>query len=126
LSAPQDKPLARTSLANMYAIAKRYDEAIAEANAVLQEQPQGSAVLSAYYSLGTTYSLMKKYDKAIAALKKVISLAPELAEPHMTLAAIYWDAKKKSEYLQEYGILLNLNPKYAEQLKAAIEADKKK
>ena len=123
LSKPVDKPLARTILANMYARAKRYDQALAEANAVLTEQPN---FINAYYSLGTTYYSMKKYDKAIEAMKKVVSLAPELAEPHLTLGAIYWDAKKKTEYLQEYNILLNLNPKYAEQLKAATETGKKK
>ncbi len=123
LSKPEDKPLARTTLANMYARARRFDNAIAEANGVVKEQPNFAG---AYYSLGTTYFLMKKYDKAIEAMKKVLSLAPELAETHLTLGAIYWEAKKKAEYLQEYNTLLKMNPKYAEQLKAATVTGKKK
>lgn len=123
LSTPEEKPIARTALANMYARSKQYDKAIAEFNAVIKEKPD---FFFAHMSLGQTYGLMKKYDKAIEALKKAINLQPEMAELHFILGTIYWDAKKKSEYLQEYGILLNLSPKYAEQLRATVEMDKKK
>ncbi|MEP6924125.1 MAG: tetratricopeptide repeat protein, partial [Pyrinomonadaceae bacterium] len=122
LSDPENRNFARITLANMYAIGKRYNEAIIESNAVIKEQPN---LFMPYQTLGITYFLMKKYDKAIVAYKQAINLQPELAELHLALGALYWEAKKKDEALKEYAVLLNLNPKYAEQLKIMMTTSKK-
>jgi tetratricopeptide (TPR) repeat protein len=118
LSGPESKILNRIILANMYAVNKRYDEAISEVNAVLKEEP-GSAF--AYMALGNAYLLQKKYDRSIDALKQALRLAPESPEVHLNLGVTYAEAGKPAEAAVEYAVLLNLNPGYAAQLKAVMD-----
>ena len=122
LSAPDTRNLARATLANMYSLSKQYDRAIAELEAVIKDEPR---FVYAHQAMGVTYMLMKKWDRSIAAFKEAVRIEPENAESHLQLGAVYWEAGKKAEAYQEYAILLNLNPKYAEQLKSVFTPDKK-
>lgn len=123
LSGPESRNLSRVTMASMYALGKRYDQAIAEANAVIRDDPKSSF---AYQSLGTTYMLMKKYDKSVAAFKQAIRLSPELAEAHLQIGAVYAESGNLSEASREYSILLNMNPGYAAQLKAMMDENQNK
>src|SRR5687768_8608044 len=123
LSNSQTRSLARAVLANMYSLSKDYDRAIAELQAVIKDDPK---FVYAHQALGVTYMLMKKWDKSIAAFKEAIRIEPENAESHLQLGAVYWEAGKSSEANQEYAILLNLNPKYAEQLKSVFTEESSK
>jgi tetratricopeptide (TPR) repeat protein len=118
LSGPESRILNRIILANMYAVNKRYGEAIAELNAVLKEEPGSSF---AYMGLGNAYMLQKKYDRAIEALKQAMRLDPESAEIHLNLGVTYSEAGMPAEAAGEYAVLLSMNPGYAAQLKSVMD-----
>ena len=94
-----------------------------EANAVIKDDPK---MPMAHMSLGYAYLNMKKWSEAISALKETIRLAPELAEAHHLLGLTYFGAGRKEDAMQEYAVLLNLNPNYAIQFKAEMDEDKDK
>jgi tetratricopeptide (TPR) repeat protein len=69
------------SQAKEFLNAKRYNEALAAANTVVQLQPKSAA---AYYSRGAIYALLDDYDRTIADCDRAIRL-----DPHMTFAYIW-------------------------------------
>ena len=123
LADPSTRNFSRLALANMYAFSKKFDQALAEANALIKEDPKW---FYAWQSLGVTYFLMKKWDKSVSSLKEAIRLSPETAELHLQLGTVYSESGSPQAAEQEYVVLLNLNPNYAVQLRSVMDENKDK
>ncbi|MEP6925131.1 MAG: tetratricopeptide repeat protein [Pyrinomonadaceae bacterium] len=123
---PETVILGHLGLAQIYIGTKRYDEAIATSQAVIRQYPNSPYLFQAHNVIAGAYFTMKKLDKALVAFKESIRLNPQFAYTHYGLGLLYWDKGNKTEALQEYGILQNLNPQLAEQLKVYMTTNKSK
>lgn len=123
LSGPETRNLARVSLANVYSFAGQPEKALVEANAVLKEDPK---MIQAHQALGIAYIHMKKWDKAIAATREGIRVSPETPELQLQLGVIYSESGDQEGAMQQYAVLLNMNPNYAVQLKTVMDENKDK
>jgi len=61
----------------------QWDSAIAAFNTALDYDPRASNLLQ---KLGDTYHLLHRYPEAIAAYRRELMLAPDLVQPHLSLA----------------------------------------
>ena len=64
----------------------QFDSAIVAINTALQFDPRASNLLQ---KLGDTYHVLHRYPEAIAAYRRELALAPDLVQPHLSLAWSY-------------------------------------
>jgi TolB-like protein len=64
----------------------KWDSTIAAINNALQYDPRASNLLQ---KLGDTYHVLHRYPEAIAAYRRELVLAPDLVQPHLSLAWSY-------------------------------------
>jgi tetratricopeptide (TPR) repeat protein len=94
----------------------RFDEAIADFNAVLQLRPNHESLLNR----GFVYALAKRYDKALIDLTKVIEMAPTFADAYYLRGAVFEKTDQFDRAASDYEAAVKFdagNPEYAEALK---------
>lgn len=101
----------RFKKANEFAQQGEFQKAIAEYEAILQEDPDNVSVLT---NLGVAYYQVGQLDNAIAWYQKALSLAPKDADIHSNLAAAYVQSNQLDKALGEYLTAVQLNPNLAE------------
>ncbi len=82
------------------------------------------AYVEAYSNLGVTYYFQKRFKEAADTLKQTIRLAPDFAEAHFYLGAVYIARREKSAALKQYARLQSLNSDIANKLYGEIFKDK--
>lgn len=92
---------------NEYAQEGRFEEAIAEYQAVLAAQPDH---VSAMANLGVAYYNDGQFEAAIAQYERALRIAPDEADIHSNLAANYVQVGELDAALQEYQKAVELQP----------------
>jgi len=103
-----------------YAKKQNWDQAIAAYQQAVRIDPKFA---EAWNNLGYCYRKTKQYDKALDAYKQAISLKPDFPYPHEYMARTYLAMGDKDAAMREYEILKRLDPKMADQLLKAIQAN---
>jgi len=103
-----------------YSKKKDWDQAIAAYQQAVRIDPKFA---EAWNNLGYCYRKAKQYDKALDAYKQAISLKPDFSYPHEYMARTYLAMGDKDAAMREYEILKRLDPKMADQLLKAIQAN---
>jgi TolB-like protein len=75
-----------SGIGQVYARQGLWDSTIVAINNALQYDPRASNLLQ---KLGDTYHLLHRYPEAIAAYRRELVLAPDLVQPHLSLAWSY-------------------------------------
>jgi len=105
----------RFSLAYLYRLRGRYEEAITQYQEALKRDPQSSYL---YESLALLYYQRGHLQKAISHCQEAIKLDPKSSSPHQLLGNIYYSlffySKDNSQYAE----------KAVEEFEAALELDK--
>jgi tetratricopeptide (TPR) repeat protein len=105
---------AHYSLATVLTELDRWDEAVAEFQSALAEQPSDNIRLLATYNLANAYLDLGNYNEAVNYFQRTIQLLPTEANPHYNLGLTYVALNQKDRAAQEFKEALRLNPKYAE------------
>jgi len=111
------------NLGKLYLSQKTYDLAI---EAFLRAANSDASSAEAYRYLGTAYLEAKKGSKAAVAFNEALRLQPnEMAEIHLSLAALYDAANEKGQAANEYKLFLARRPAYPDRakLEAYIKAN---
>ena len=106
-----ENPRAWNNLAEAYANASRYDEAIRSCDQALELKPDSSA---AYYNRGLARAAIGRVSEAIADYDKAVALKPDFAAAYNNRAIAYARAGRSDEALRDYDEAVKLNPDYAE------------
>jgi tetratricopeptide (TPR) repeat protein len=116
------KPEARTFFDQgvVYAKDSKWFLAIAAYKHAVSIEPKFAA---AWINLGHSYRKAQQYDNALDASKHAISLVPSSADAHEDLARTYLAMGNKIAAMREYEIVRRLNPKIADELLKAIQAN---
>lgn len=113
---------AKAYLAATLAKAKKYDDAVATATAVLEDAPTHAVAVG---GLGEALVGQKKYDDAVAKLSEVIKKA-DVAYAYYWRGQAYYNKKQADRMVADYEMFLKLAPKApeaksVEQLLAALK-----
>jgi tetratricopeptide (TPR) repeat protein len=121
-SGPPAGRLARLSRATIYAEQKHYDQAIADATAVISQSNSKETVgafkaeaktehCRALLLRGACYNSLKQFDKALADLQKALAMAPDATAAIKLRADIYNSSGKNlQKAIQDYSSVLKKNP----------------
>ena len=115
-------PEAKAYLAATLAKAKKYDDAVATATAVLEEVPNQEVAVG---GLGEALVGQKKYDEAVTKLSEVIKKA-DVPYAYYWRGQAYYNKKQADRMVADYEMFLKLAPKApeaksVEQLLAALK-----
>ena len=105
----------RFSLAYLYQLRNRYEEAITQYQEAMKQDPQSSYL---YESLAALYYRRGYIQKAISHCQQAIELDPQSSSPHRLLGSIYYSLFLYSEDNSEYA------KRAVEEFEAALKLDK--
>jgi tetratricopeptide (TPR) repeat protein len=112
-------------MARAYALTKQPDKATESYKKALdgllrstREQPDYS---DGFYLLGNAYLGLQRDMEAIEAYKKCLALAPRFARARYTLGFAYMENKKTALAREQYNLLKDIDPNWAEKLRQVIE-----
>lgn len=107
LAIEPDSPYIHYNMNLNYRKMKRYDEALKQNLAALQQLPDDDTFLT---GLGTLYSTMGQPGKAEEVLRKVIARKPDYPPPHYNLGSIYLKQGRTEEAVNELKTAIGLSP----------------
>jgi len=84
-----------------------YDEALADFNRALRQNPSSAGV---YCAIGIVYANKKMYQDAVTNLKKAIELDPDKAIAYYVLGMVYEEMSKPGEAMEAWKKFLSLRP----------------
>jgi tetratricopeptide (TPR) repeat protein len=70
----------------------------------------------AYFQIGYCNAELGRYIDAFEAYKKAIQIKPDFVLAHFFLGLMYLDVRDRNRALEEYKILKDLDPNYADDL----------
>ena len=91
----------------VYIAEKRYDEALAEFRAALEEDP---LLDRAMFNIGATYLLMRRFNEAEQVFHDTIKINPQFVDAWVHLANVYFEQGKLDEAEKTYRKALSINP----------------
>jgi len=91
----------------VYVAEKRYDEALKEFRAALEEDP---LLDRAIFNIGVTYLLMGRFDEAQHAFMDTLRINPQFVDAWIHMANAYFEQGKLDEAEETYRKALSLNP----------------
>jgi len=103
-----------------YSKQKNWDQAIGAYQQAVRIDPKYA---EAWNNMGFCYRKVKQYDKALDAYKQAMALKPNLPNPHEYLGRTYLEMGNKDGAMREYEILKRMDPKMADELLKAIQAN---
>ena len=120
--ASQVDPQAKTfyDQGESYSKQKNWDQAIGAYQQAVRIDPKYA---EAWNNMGFCYRKVKQYDKALDAYKHAMALKPNLPNPHEYLGRTYLEMGNKDGAMREYEILKRMDPKMADELLKAIQAN---
>ncbi len=101
----------RQHLVRLYLGKKAYDEALAELDKILEEDPGD---LDAQLRMGLIYGELKDYPKAISSLNQILTVRPDELKVRDYLGLIYEESKDHESAIRAYEHNLKLQPNYYE------------
>ncbi|MCF7971378.1 MAG: tetratricopeptide repeat protein [Methylococcaceae bacterium] len=104
----KDNTVVTLLLAELYANDKKYPQAIALLNDLINTQPQ---IVLGQYHLATVYMAMGNTDKAIAVYKEGLKAHPGDIRLSLALASLYEQKQKYEQSVEIYEQLIAHNPK---------------
>ena len=90
-----------------YAIAKNYDEAMAEVNKVIRMNPRNS---KAFNELGNIEYKKSLFDQAIMDYSKAIEINPNYDEAYYNRANVYIDKDNLDQAISDLNKAIDINP----------------
>ena len=91
-------------------LAGRPTEAIGMVEKAMRLDPRTAVRYAAY--LGRAYRLTGRYEEAIAAFKKILSVNPNLLDPHSELVFLYSELGREAEAQSEAAEILRISPNF--------------
>lgn len=104
---------AMANLSGIYLSQGRHQDALTVLKKAHALKPDS---LEINFALGTTLAYVDQLKESIEPLKYVITMKPDFAEAHLSLAAVYFALGDTRNAKKEFEILKSLNPKLADQL----------
>ncbi len=106
------------SLGLCYVDLGRYDNALEPFKKASELEPDDAEI---FYGMGVCYAKLRLTHKAVSALKQAIKIKPDHAQAYHILGLSYLTLGKKSEALEQYERLQDLDTGLAEELRDYIE-----
>ena len=103
-----------------YSKQQKWDLAISAYQQAVRIDPKYA---EAWNNMGFCYRKAKQYDKALDAYKQAMALKPDFPHPHEYMGRTYLAMGNKDGAMHEYEILKRLDPKMADELLKAIQAN---
>ena len=103
-----------------YSKQQKWDLAISAYQQAVRVDPKYA---EAWNNMGFCYRKVKQYDKALDAYKQAMTLKPDFPHPHEYLGRTYLAMGNKDGAMREYEILKRMDPKMADELLKAIQAN---
>lgn len=103
-----------------YSRRQQWDQAI---QAYLQAVRLDPRFVEAWTNLGYAYRKVRDYSRSVEAYRRALSLRPDFAPAHDYLARTYLAMGERQKALEHYEILRRLDPRMAERLFRAIQAN---
>ena len=99
---------ANINMADLYMNQKKYDKALPFLKQAVFTAPKNTKVL---YNLGISQFRLKKYEIAALTFKKIVTINPELPNPQLNLAILYYQyLNRQKESILHFKKALELNP----------------
>jgi adenylate cyclase len=110
LSVDENHPVARSALAYVYGMQRKYEQAVAQAQQAIESNP-GRA--NTHFVLGSILYFTGRYKEALQTLKKVIRLDPKgPSYYHLAMGHAYRGLRQYEEAIAAYKKAFEGNPNY--------------
>ncbi len=103
-----------------YSRRNQWELAIQAYRRAVQAEPR---FVEAWTNLGYAYRKIKDYARSVEAYQRALSLRPDYAQAHDYLARTYLAMGNREGAMRHYEILRRLDPRMAERLLHAIQAN---